>query len=192
MIVFHGRKRINNDKPFTLDYIDDPRCNHEKGPGIYLTDSLEVAGYFSGQDGVIITSTLTGIDLMDLPLSTFTPELIEDLLEKKDNIEEILADWGFERKEAMSELVENIMDQDTPYDIFISLWAEAYMHDPKNLLKHMQELGVSYTTIPEEQKIPSTFAVAFTPECLVDIKIEPACEKIKQKLLDENTSELSI
>ncbi len=127
------------------------RGNDQDGPGFYFSDDPEDAYGYAFPHGVLLAVHLEPRKLLS---HTAKPNLSEvtRLLRGSPCLNDVLEDWDENRTRAFSKLLASMMDQESQFAAFLSVWYDAYHRCGQDAayLKNVVEIGYDGAISPGE------------------------------------------
>ncbi len=133
-IWYHGR--TVKDTKFDVKYTG--KGNDQEGPGFYFTTLKEEAARYTDHGGIIIS-----VELNPRKLVSGKPNKAEltKLIKMAPDYKMTLTDWGEDPYDAFETVINGMMDNDTKYDAFQSVWYDFYRYEPADYLRNVVKLG---------------------------------------------------
>jgi hypothetical protein len=154
---YHGS--TNKFDNFSFTFLGKGKGYDENGPGFYFTSNKEDALHY-GQHQYEVKLHLK----KTVPLKgKIKRKEVEFLIKNAPNLYDTLTDWGEEPQEAFRYAVNSISNNDSPHDVFQTIWHDFYLRQnaTDQYLTNMIKLGYDGVIIPKNELV---HVVVFNPQ----------------------------
>jgi hypothetical protein len=135
---------------FTDDFVGEGV--DQEGPGIYFTTNEEDAyGYARKGDGGRVYKVILQMNKVIKEKGRVKESEIDSMIKWCEGYEEKLMDWGSENLEENMRLFKgSLRRENTPKDVFLSIWYNLYRYKPVDYVRNMVSLGYDGLIVQKE------------------------------------------
>lgn len=156
----------------------------KEGPGIYFTSSFDDAARYGDYIYVVKLH-------LDQAVSTEEGAVdrneLETLIRKSPDLKSHLMDWDENPEIALKMAIDNFLDyNETPHEIFQSVWYDFFRYNPVEYVRGMVELGYDGVFVNKREGV--VHAIVFNPKKIEFVELEKLNnekEQIKEMIRKE-------
>lgn len=167
-IWYHGTK-IAFDS-FDYKYVIKEESNAQYGPGFYLSDSMDVAKDYSGEEGYIKRIVLTNYKNIKTQKTKYGSGLVDRLIRNIPDKNIIYDNWGKNKIDAINNFKKTMITYNpTLLELVQSMRCDGYKKHESLFCETLKNMKIDGFIIPQQNGV--NFLVCYNPEILKTVEM---------------------